>query len=146
MHAFSGSLPQALVNDKSKLEVTQNQRFLTTRASTPVGHPVKASSTLTNKKRGEKLTRLRGEGHVHLQGLGASDCKRKPKTANHSLAVCCLGAFDQYLNWLVYGVYKSSVLQSNVPRPYRCNRPQAPGHSHSRGRGAVKLRLNVSLL
>jgi hypothetical protein len=31
MHAFSGSFPQALVNDKGKLEVTQNQRVLTTR-------------------------------------------------------------------------------------------------------------------
>jgi hypothetical protein len=37
MHAFSGSLPQALVNDKGKLEVTQNQRVLTTRASTQWG-------------------------------------------------------------------------------------------------------------
>jgi hypothetical protein len=59
MHAFSGSLPQALVNDKGKLEVTQNQRVLITPGQHPVGHPVKASSTLTNKKRGEKLTRLR---------------------------------------------------------------------------------------
>ena len=30
MQAFSGSLPQALVNDKGKLEATQNQRVLTT--------------------------------------------------------------------------------------------------------------------
>ena len=29
-----------------------------------------------------------------------------------------VGPFDQYLNWLVYGVYKGSVLQSGVPRPF----------------------------
>jgi hypothetical protein len=58
-----------------------------------------------------------------IQGLGASDCKcrlvrdrRKSKTANRSTAICG-GPFDQYLNWLVCGVYKSSVLQSDVPRP-----------------------------
>jgi hypothetical protein len=48
-----------------------------------------------------------------LQGLGASDCKRGLCRDWWSVVVL----FDQYLNWLVYGVYKVQFLKSDVPRP-----------------------------
>jgi hypothetical protein len=72
------------------------------------------------------------------QGLGASDCKRpiardrrNSKTANRQTAICGW-PFDQYLNWLLDGVCKSSALQSDVPRP--CI-PEVGLHVPSRSRG-----------
>jgi hypothetical protein len=61
-----------------------------------------------------------------IQGLGASNCKR-PITRDRrnskqgiSQRRSVVGPFDRYLNWPLSGVYKSSVLQSDVPRP--CSR------------------------
>jgi hypothetical protein len=62
---------------------------------------------------------------AYIQGLGASDCRRglardrqKSKTANCSTAICGWGPSIKYLNWLAYGLYKSSALQSGVKALY----------------------------